>query len=543
MVSTEKQCDKERRVRTSHPKVRTGCLTCKRRHKKCDENRPSCRMCISSGRECEGYCTIPDKRTKAARRVRQSTLHIPIVAKASTAQQFEQDLIIPVTLNSPGQVDLTQPERWHLNLFRNYTARHCGGYFHDEFWHGLVHQLSEEQPAVRHAVIAMSARHIQFERVQLKHAIDAGQAYLSLQQCNKSIACLRQYLSKAPPGSSRNQVVLTTCVVLVCLALFEEDTNIADYHFQSGYRLLQEWQKENFSVGSSGPAFIQTFSQLQIHRSTCADPKTFVEDDHPSLPSPDVENSRPTKSHVNAEAVNHFIIVLGWVLLRIDAQGFNIGPAITHIRNGEGAVLSMLRLWRTQLKRSITIHGDDVPQSDRDALTLFALWSEVIYIKLFTSSEPEANEMRYDKFLAHFQRAVVLAKSLITPTKGQSALSIFPSVTSIVPPLLFCGFKCRDWLIRRQVTLLLRELKGHEDIWVSGPILALERMVEIESEGIGPGENIPEASRVDSMSVVIDTKDHHIFLRYHRSWLPNDTYGINDDGLWQNELLSVPAGR
>ncbi|KAF5001761.1 hypothetical protein FDECE_10843 [Fusarium decemcellulare] len=32
---------------------RLGCLTCRRRHKKCDEKRPVCRVCQKSGRECE----------------------------------------------------------------------------------------------------------------------------------------------------------------------------------------------------------------------------------------------------------------------------------------------------------------------------------------------------------------------------------------------------------------------------------------------------------------------------------------------------------
>nr|BCT87208.1 putative transcription factor [Ogataea minuta] len=33
-------------------RVRTGCLTCRRKHKKCDENRPKCDFCTSKGLEC-----------------------------------------------------------------------------------------------------------------------------------------------------------------------------------------------------------------------------------------------------------------------------------------------------------------------------------------------------------------------------------------------------------------------------------------------------------------------------------------------------------
>ena len=237
----------------------------RRRHKKCDENRPSCRRCISSGRECEGYYPATEKQVKTTRPVRQ---YVPIIPKTSPVQP---KLAITLSFTSPTQVDLTPPERWHLHFFHNATARLCGAYFHDEFWHGLIHQLSEEQPAVRHAVIAMSARQTQFERAQLRQATESEQQLLSLKQCNKAIASLRRVLAKEPPGVARNQVVLATCAVLVYLALFEDDPKIADYHFHSGYRLLQEWQKDDFVtlLKSDGPSHQRVSRMMEACRSVC----------------------------------------------------------------------------------------------------------------------------------------------------------------------------------------------------------------------------------------------------------------------------------
>src|SRR5258706_14352887 len=34
---------------------KTGCKTCRRRRKKCDEGRPNCQLCVNLGIECEGY--------------------------------------------------------------------------------------------------------------------------------------------------------------------------------------------------------------------------------------------------------------------------------------------------------------------------------------------------------------------------------------------------------------------------------------------------------------------------------------------------------
>jgi hypothetical protein len=41
--------------RRSAPKARTGCLTCKKRHVKCDESRPTCKRCQKTGLVCAGY--------------------------------------------------------------------------------------------------------------------------------------------------------------------------------------------------------------------------------------------------------------------------------------------------------------------------------------------------------------------------------------------------------------------------------------------------------------------------------------------------------
>ncbi|KIW45576.1 uncharacterized protein PV06_03957 [Exophiala oligosperma] len=46
------------RKKTSAPKVRTGCITCKKRHVKCDEARPVCLRCRRGGHKCLGYDTI-----------------------------------------------------------------------------------------------------------------------------------------------------------------------------------------------------------------------------------------------------------------------------------------------------------------------------------------------------------------------------------------------------------------------------------------------------------------------------------------------------
>ncbi|CAE6438855.1 unnamed protein product [Rhizoctonia solani] len=63
----------------------TGCYTCKRRKKKCDERQPTCFRCEKAGKECEGYASLenPDSRG-LMRRTRLAPPH------GRETSQFEQ---------------------------------------------------------------------------------------------------------------------------------------------------------------------------------------------------------------------------------------------------------------------------------------------------------------------------------------------------------------------------------------------------------------------------------------------------------------------
>lgn len=65
-------------TRRPHNKVRTGCLTCKARRKKCDEAKPSCRRCVTAGFKCDGYANI-------------------IIAKpVNNPTRFKTNLVLPI---------------------------------------------------------------------------------------------------------------------------------------------------------------------------------------------------------------------------------------------------------------------------------------------------------------------------------------------------------------------------------------------------------------------------------------------------------------
>ncbi|KAI4238530.1 MAG: hypothetical protein L6R40_005699 [Gallowayella cf. fulva] len=54
-TQAQRDLDRTRRKRVFSNRTKTGCMTCRRRKKKCDEQHPECNNCLRGGFVCEGY--------------------------------------------------------------------------------------------------------------------------------------------------------------------------------------------------------------------------------------------------------------------------------------------------------------------------------------------------------------------------------------------------------------------------------------------------------------------------------------------------------
>lgn len=149
-------------TRASTHKARTGCITCKRRHIKCDEARPHCLNCRNGKRECEGYVTTAAKRARVpgamqicwnsrpARGARDSRPSSPI-----QSTPLQETKLIPTTPDfRDGRSRLYFDE--FVNLVRGpwMTASAASG---AELWEATLPQLARSNETLRHAAIAVGA--------------------------------------------------------------------------------------------------------------------------------------------------------------------------------------------------------------------------------------------------------------------------------------------------------------------------------------------------------------------------------------------------
>lgn len=170
---------------------------------KCDEAKPDCLRCTSTGRKCDGY--LPTSLTKNQRKSPDSNAHaasyqIALVRNTSspTFELFENDL-----------------ERRSFDFFKTRTTPEICGFFSSDFWDRLVPLAAHNEPALKHAVVALASLHERFEKgdQSILRSNDAiAEGGFALQQYNKAIRHLVR-----PSGSKPSiDTSLVACVLFAC---------------------------------------------------------------------------------------------------------------------------------------------------------------------------------------------------------------------------------------------------------------------------------------------------------------------------------------
>lgn len=399
--------------------------------------------------------------------------------------------------------------------------------------------MCQNHPAVRHAVIAMSAWHTHLERIPAidKEHLDSS---LALLHCTKAIAYLRESLTReiqTPQSSSLvyKKVMLVTCLAFTVLALFQGDLYSARNHLVSGYKIFKEWNVQE-DKDFTGVALGQVFAHIHVHWFFCSHPEIFVEGFElpdgenricPSITAAPSKITSPLYSGVDQmDTVQKFRLLVSDLILNCTACEFEIGPA-SSIGRSAAIVLNKLRLCRSRLTDTL-VELDGLAPEDCDNIKACSLWIGIIEIKLAVAESPNPDEMVYDNHLEQFQHITNIARILADSATRSSdtEFSPFSYRYSVLPALLWSAAKCRDWKVRRDMCFIMHKRPG-DDYWVSATTLALKRLIDVESIEVKPGEIIPESARAYWVKVKIQSEKSRVELRYRR---PRYGSQSRDDG-------------
>ncbi|KAG7419695.1 Aspercryptin biosynthesis cluster-specific transcription regulator atnN [Fusarium oxysporum f. sp. rapae] len=264
---------KAKRVRTSKPKVKTGCANCKQRRIKCDEARPACTQCVRSNKTCTGY-PPPSRSSRPFEEIRIAPKPMPAYdaqASSSTSiaplhgdyhllpRRAHQRSILrttspgttspsPTTYHPSSAMQIQPNESFYFDIFRSHTANELSGFFDNLFWTHYVLQACHSEDAIKCAVIALGALYQTLEQTAALNMHSGsemgGDARVELVRGHWQVA-IRRYgdacnalvkLNTQDQRSHRTSIMAN--VLLACFDSFIGDHRQAIHQIQTGLGLL-----------------------------------------------------------------------------------------------------------------------------------------------------------------------------------------------------------------------------------------------------------------------------------------------------------------
>lgn len=370
-------------------------------------------------------------------------------------------------------------------------------------------QVSQSEPAVRHALVAVGAlnerrdlyvKDITYSRTVVTTGLPNIEAPIrqepeqhndpfALSQYNKAIAHLAKAMSS--PSSNSIDTALLVCILFVCVECLRGDYQPALKHFEGGMSIAIA------AGGSNGPnsrhsqttsirsKLVPFFNRLELLGQVYGQRPNYEYGLEPA-------DIFPYTFHSIVEARNSIVHIMNLSLRSIHKTKFSrysdTIPPEDYAYHDE--IVACVLAWKTTLNHFLL----STPPSPRltEAATILEIQQIVCLSWLNRSLIP--GECIADKDIPLYERAVILAESLALPDQDSAkphsaststSTSTFLFDMEIVSPLYLVAIKCREPRIRRRAIALLRRTVRREGLWDSVKVAAIaERIMEIEEVGL-----------------------------------------------------------
>ncbi|KAK3207562.1 hypothetical protein GRF29_103g1388894 [Pseudopithomyces chartarum] len=440
----------------------TADLTQSRARKvKCDEGKPACNRCVSTGRNCDGYGIWG-----GGHRSQEKGSHF-------SSHQIVQRICPQAQI--PAQC-YTADEKTYMSWFQLKTITKIPGTYANGFWLTLLQQASRSEPAVFYAILTLSSAHRVETRsgeLSTKSLMPDGQKRFMLHSYSKAINHLQPHLIQKAATSTR--VVLIACIVFTCLEFLRGNFETAQNHLSNAS--TDCW---------IGEVFQRLQVQVELFHGTHYQPLFVL--------LPDTHQAVATKFHSVKDAwteldrIFYKIIVIknnhsakqlrSTSLLDNGACNTALVPYRQHIQ-------SCLDTWYTAYESFRPILNLQDPD-----LFINAILRSYYTLAAILCSASLSNELAYDaltpQFLRILSNAVHLWKSRPPHSVGKgSRFDMAHSTVDFgwIPPLYYTAIKCRIRSVRLHALQLLQSTihrEGIWDCWIASKIV--RKVMEIEDE-------------------------------------------------------------
>ncbi|KAM5350105.1 hypothetical protein ACJ41O_006610 [Fusarium nematophilum] len=443
-------------ARKGSQKVRTGCLTCKARKVKCDEAKPACNRCTSTGRNCDGYAP-----------------------QQHDAQRLWATNALSRNPNRAFPGIESQDEGRALQYFCDKAAPYMSGIIDRHFWTNLVMQLASSEPAVRHSVVAISSLYEQLPPSSQRGVAVRVQDHRPI--LTHYNAAIRELKNMSTPD--KQPLVLLVCILFICIEFLQSNEQTAIQHCKHGIVMLanrshrDDWTREFLE-----PIFRRlTLFPYFFGKSEADYPPNLCALGSSSLPL-------QFSSFADARYVMDELFTRSLRLMRLGDEcrvGRLMNKPVPDDMVKERMVLNSLldswdSLFATLLASLSTLGASTAEEPNILSQHFLSIRSDVC--RIMANNALEKNEMGYDRFLGTFRRISARLTGLANANAIDTRSPKFTFEMGFMPVLGFSVFKCRHLETRLQIWRSMPALGfPRESLWQLKLMISLtRRVVEME---------------------------------------------------------------
>ncbi|KAL4940223.1 hypothetical protein BDV06DRAFT_23920 [Aspergillus oleicola] len=515
------------RPRASHIKVRTGCITCKIRRVKCDEAKPECRRCVSTGRKCDGYVQ-PSEGTPGT--------------------------LLLYSL-SPSPTSISVQESRGLEFFFHTTSHQFAGLLERDFWRRSVLQLSLSEHSIRQALAALGALH---ECESLQRPLDT---VIAERLYNRA---LRSTMTKATTGETAVPIVVMSSILFTSFEFLRGNAAAAATHIASGINIIGSMRQ----IAAAAPQQVwgrgySSFETQFLHSELAPILTLFSLNASEFSPFP---TSRLILNPINAggptlaerfETLREARVALVDLVtscadlfqsLDEDVGGQELLSASA--MDASHSLQTSFELWKAKFQDLLNRCKSTWSKDERSAANIIRIMhygSEIGLTAYLVTSECD-----WDNYREEYEQILQLIEAIVVDSSGLEAESRSPlSLESgLIYPMHAIAWKCRYPDLRRRGLDLLLRCPRREWLLDSRQYHAIfSRIIDME-ESKCPGSEFgavldpdllpPERARVSDFSCVADPGPNGDPTRYAVTFMTKPDR-INGDWQYTTEYMSLPT--
>ncbi|KAF7592237.1 hypothetical protein BBP40_000509, partial [Aspergillus hancockii] len=455
------------------PRSRAGCITCKLRHVKCDEAKPTCSLCKQAGYKCEGY----DNASQAQLRRR-------IVSSQQPARRPPISADHCIVLRPE-----TREERRCADFFHTKTAQAFTGIFDSALWSHLIPQISEGEPAIRHAMVAIGAMHAEYQTAAAQPLIHSSSTrQFVLQQYNKAIRSLINGMSTT--NSQNWELTLTTCCLFICLEILRGNNTQALDHIDAGLRMLLQREQKG-AVAGCGSEIYKELRQLltRVNLQASFFGRLLQPLGFSTVDTASTGTNLSTLSHARIyldQLMNKALVLIrlcGLERKRRDAQQQQ------NLEHQQQQLRLEFDSFLAALNKLLQKMSPFIQQSDLRASLMLKVLHRTSLVWILTVLKRD--ESGFDDYIPDFEAIAGYAEKVVELTvaidKKKDNQSRFNLEGELIAPLYFLANKCRHPSIRRRAIDLMSRYGKIEGMWNARHYAAVSRLVVEVEEGACPG--------------------------------------------------------